>query len=116
MAFLILKFILSAFILVLVTELAKHSGRMAAFILALPLMSILTFVWLYLEKTPVDAIARFSINTFLYVIPTLPLFVVFPILLRYLPFWMALFLSILTVILSFIVFGLILNRFKIFLW
>ncbi|MDX1917608.1 MAG: DUF3147 family protein [Candidatus Caenarcaniphilales bacterium] len=44
-----IKVIISALIIVLVTEVSKRSGYLGGLIKSLPLISILSFVWLYLE-------------------------------------------------------------------
>ncbi|HSJ03452.1 MAG: DUF3147 family protein [Verrucomicrobium sp.] len=80
--FQILKFLISAGVIVLVTELAKRNNFAASIIHSLPIMSLLAFIWLYVEKRDKELIASHAFGTFWFVLPTLPMFLVLPWLLR----------------------------------
>ena len=54
----ILKVLISASIIVLATEISKRSSVLAAFIIALPLVSLLTFCWIYYESKDTLKIAN----------------------------------------------------------
>lgn len=79
----LLKTLIAASIIVLATELSKRSATMAAFLLALPIVSITTFIWIWVETQDKNKIADLSSMTFWYVIPSLPMFLVFSWLLRH---------------------------------
>ena len=113
MAWIITKFCITAAIVVLASEVAARSGKAGALIAALPLVTLLTLVWLYLDKQPVARIATFSTYTFWYVIPTLPLLLIFPALLQRTGFWSALLASIVLTMAIFLVVALLLRRFGI---
>ncbi|MBC8312257.1 MAG: DUF3147 family protein [Candidatus Marinimicrobia bacterium] len=81
MTFLISKYLITAFIIVFVSEIAKRSDKMGALISSLPLVTILVMIWLYLENQSTEKIANHAYYTFWYVIPTLPMFLVIPFLL-----------------------------------
>ena len=87
MAWLVTKYLLTAGIVVLVTELAKRSDRLGGFVAALPLVTVLALIWLYVERQPLEKIANHAWYTFWYVLPTLPMFLVFPWLLPRIGFW-----------------------------
>jgi hypothetical protein len=53
-------------------------------------VTVLTLIWLYLERQPEEKLANHAAYTFWYVIPTLPMFLAFPYLLQRLSFWWAL--------------------------
>ncbi len=90
-----LKVGLSAIIIVAVTEIAKRSSGFAALIAALPLTSLLAFVWLYLEGTDPARIAGLSSQIFWLVLPSLVLFLLLPLLIKQgLGFWLSLAISI----------------------
>ena len=72
------KYAITALMVVLVSEFAKRSDKLGGFIAALPLVTILTLVWLYLEHQSTEKIANHAYYTFWYVIPTLPMFLIFP--------------------------------------
>jgi hypothetical protein len=86
-----LKIGLSVLILVVVAEVAKRSTFWAAALASLPLVSLLAFVWLYLDTGDVQKVAALSSSIFWLVLPSLLLFVLLPILLRGgLGFWFSL--------------------------
>ena len=72
------KYLLTAGIVVFVSEVAKRSDKLGGFVAALPIMTLLTLVWLFIENQPEDKIANHASYTFWYVIPTLPMFLLFP--------------------------------------
>ena len=113
MGWIITKYLLTAGMVVLVSEFAKRSDKMGGFIAALPLITLLTLVWLYVEKQPMEKIANHAFYTFWYVIPTLPMFLVFPYLLGRLGFWPALAVSALITVACFAVFAIVLRKFGI---
>jgi hypothetical protein len=68
------KTLIAALVIVAVGEISKRSSMLAAFLLALPIVSITAFVWIYIESKDKIKIADISYETFWYVIPTLPMF------------------------------------------
>lgn len=83
-----LKVALTAVVVVAVAELAKRSTFWGALLASLPLVSLLAFVWLYLETGNVQGIAALSQGIFWLVLASLPMFLVLPALLRMgWPFW-----------------------------
>ena len=79
---LIIKFSLTAGLVVAIAEVAKRSTFIGGLLASLPLVSILAFFWLYCETKDTEQIAQLSISIFWLVIPSLILFVVLPLLLR----------------------------------
>jgi len=69
---------LTAAVVVLVSEAAKRIDRLGALVAALPLVTVLTLIWLRAEKQPETKIANYAWYTFWYVLPTLPMFLLFP--------------------------------------
>lgn len=113
MAWIITKYLLTAGIVILVSELAKRSDKLGGLVAALPLVTVLTLVWLYLENQSMEKIANHAWYTFWYVLPTLPMFIAFPLLLPKLGFWPTLISSILITMASFGGFAILLRRFGI---
>jgi hypothetical protein len=101
MQWLIGKYLITAALVVVVSEAAKRSDRLGGFIAALPLVTILTLVWLYVENQPQAKIANHAWYTFWYVLPTLPMFLAFPALLAKFGFWPALAIGAAITILCF---------------
>ncbi|WP_133479408.1 DUF3147 family protein [Cognatilysobacter segetis] len=93
MGWLVTKYLVTAAIVVAVSEAAKRSDRLGGLIAALPLVTVLALVWLHLEKQPQAKLANHAYYTFWYVLPTLPMFLAFPWLLARLGFWPTLLAS-----------------------
>ena len=86
-----LKVLLTALVVVAVSELAKRYSALAALLAVLPLTSLLAFVWLYLEGASSVQLSALSRGIFWLVLPSLVFFLVFPALLeRSGGFWWAL--------------------------
>lgn len=113
MPLLIIKYLTSAALVVLVSELAKRSDRAGALVASLPLVTFLVLFWLYFEKQPDAKIANHAWYTFWYVIPTLPMFLAFPALLPRIGFWPTMAASAVITLACFATFALVLRRFGI---
>ena len=101
MQWIVIKFLITAALVVAISEAAKRSDRFGALIAALPLVTLLTLIWLHLENQPDAKIVNHAWLTFCYVLPTLPMFAAFPALYRHLGFWPALLASAVLTILCF---------------
>jgi hypothetical protein len=77
-----IKVLISASVIVAITELAKRSNLLGAALAALPITSLLAFIWLYLDTGDAERVANLSTNIFWLVIPSLMLFLALPMLLR----------------------------------
>lgn len=115
MVWLISKYCITAALVVLISEVAKRSDRLGGLLAALPLVTVLSLVWLYLENQGQEKIANHARYTFWYVLPTLPMFLLFPGLLARFGFWLALGLSCVLTALIFWLFALGMQRFGIHL-
>lgn len=90
-----LKVVISALLIVAISEIAKRSTGFAALIASLPLTSLLAFVWLQAEGSGAERIAELSSQIFWLVLPSLVLFLALPFLLRHgLNFWISLAISV----------------------
>lgn len=116
MIWLITKYLITAGMVVLISELAKRSDRLGSLVAALPLVTILTLIWLQIEAQSQEKIANHAWYTFWYVIPTLPMFLLFPYLLPRWGFWLSLLISCVFTALLFAGFALIMKRFGVALW
>jgi hypothetical protein len=110
MAWIITKYLLTAGMVVFISEVAKRNDRLGGFIAALPLMTLLTLTWLYIESQPEEKIANHAYYTFWYVIPTLPMFLLFPYLLPKLGFWLTIGASVVLTVLCFGLFALLMKN------
>jgi len=116
MGWLLTKYAVTALVVVLISEVAKRSDRLGGLIAALPLVTLLTLIWLYVEQQPAEKIANHAYYTFWYVLPTLPMFALFPWLLSRLGFWLTLAASAAITVACFIGLSLLLKSFDIELW
>ena len=87
MYWIITKYLLTAAVVVLISEVAKRSDKLGALVAALPMVTVLALIWLYVEDQPQEKIANHAWYTFWYVLPTLPMFLAFPALLPRIGFW-----------------------------
>ena len=91
MYLLITKALISGVVIVVVSELAKKNNLLASIVHSLPLTSLLAFIWLYSETKDAALIGRHAYGTFWFVLPTLPMFLLMPWMIRKLGgFWPAL--------------------------
>lgn len=99
-----LKVIVSALLIVAISELAKRSTAFAALVASLPLTSLLAFVWLRVEGAPSLQIADLATQIFWLVLPSLVLFLLLPLLLRHgFGFWLGLAISIAATVAAYLV-------------
>ncbi len=110
MPYLILKYLITAGVVVLVSEFAKRSDKLGGFVAALPMVTVLTLIWLYIEQQPASKISNHAYYTFWYVLPTLPMFLLFPYLMEKTSFWLALSISIVFTVVLFAIYALALKR------
>lgn len=113
MLWLITKYFLTAAVVVLVSEAAKRSDKVGGLIAALPIVTVLTLIWLYVERQPMEKIANHAWYTFWYVVPTLPMFLAFPVLLPRLGFWPTLLVCVVITVFCFGLFALAVRRWGI---
>lgn len=113
MAYIIFKYIVTATLIVLISELAKISDKVGALTSALPLVTITVLFWLFFENQSTEKIANHSYYTFWYVLPTLPMFLLFPWVIKQWSFWPAILISIIFTVLLFVIYVIVLKKFGI---
>ena len=91
MLYLLTKAVASAIIIVIVSETARRNPGTGALIASLPLISVLGMIWLWRDTQDVARMAEHSTATVWDVLPSLPMFLLVPLLLtRGSGFWPAL--------------------------
>lgn len=91
MLYLFIKAALSGVIVATVSEVARRNAGLGGLIASLPLVSVLGMIWLWRDTRETERLAGHSEATFWYVLPSLPMFLLIPALLRRgVPFWAAL--------------------------
>jgi hypothetical protein len=94
MLYLAIKAAISGIIIAIVSEVARRSPGWGALIVSLPLVSILGMLWLWRDTHDPVRMAAHAQATFWFVLPTLPMFLLIPAMLRQgLSFWLALALG-----------------------
>lgn len=110
----IVKIVVSAVLIVVVSELAKRNSIWAATLASLPLISLLAFVWLYVETGDANRIASFAQGIFWLVLPSLVLFLLLPVLLRAgWNFWPSLIASCIATVGAYAVMAWLLSKFGV---
>lgn len=85
------KLLVSAAVIVAVTKVQLFNDKLSALLIALPITSLVAMVWMHAEKQEPQRIANHAEGTFWFVLPTLPMFLVLPWMLRHgWGFWAAL--------------------------
>lgn len=110
MSWLLLKYAVTALLVVLIGEAARRSDRLGGLVAALPWITVLALVWMQLEGQSAEKLARHAQYTLWYVLPTLPMFASFPWLLGRWGFWPALAASALLTLLLFLLWAWLLRR------
>jgi len=114
MSYYILKFFISATLIVLISEISKKYSLFAAILASLPIVSILAMVWLFVETKDLQKVSDLSSSIFWFVLPSLTLFVSLPLFLRSgFNFYLALVFSCTITIICYYLMFMILNYFGI---
>jgi hypothetical protein len=82
MLYLVIKALLSGAIIAAVSEIAKRWPGFGALVASLPLVSILGMLWLWRDTKDMERMAAHAEGTFWFVLPSLPMFLLIPFLLR----------------------------------
>ena len=82
MTYLLLKALLSGLIVAAASEIARRWPGLGALIVSLPLVSLLAFIWLWHDTGDTHKGATLSQSTFWFFLPSMPMFLAFPALLR----------------------------------
>src|SRR5215208_5808621 len=72
----LLKIVVSAVIIVAVSEMSKRSTTLGALLASLPLVSVLGMVWLHVETGDDGRVADLAADVFWLVLPSLALFLI----------------------------------------
>ena len=95
MLYLIIKAAVSGVMIALGREVARRYPGWGALIVSLPLVSLLTFIWLWVDTRDSPRIAEISQSTFWFFLPSMPMFLALPAMLRAgVNFWAAFLISV----------------------
>ena len=82
MTYYLVKLVISAVLIVAISEIARRSSFIGAILASIPLVSVLAMIWLYIDTKDVDKVVSLSTGIFWLVLPSLVLFIALPILLK----------------------------------
>jgi hypothetical protein len=93
--YLIVKAAISGVIVATVSEIARRYPGWGGLVASLPLTSLLAMLWLWRDTGDADRVAELSMSTIWFFVPSVPLFIALPLLLRSgLGFWLSMGLVI----------------------
>jgi len=78
----VIKIIISALIIFIASEIAKRDTLVGAIIVSLPIISLLSIIWIYVETKDIERIISFSYSVFSMIIPSLSFFLTLPYFLK----------------------------------
>ena len=108
----VIKIMITAVIVVIISEISKRLPLLGSLIASLPLISVLGMIWIFSETKDVQKIITHAEGTFWYVLPSLPMFLVMPWMLKKgISFYLSLLSGILITILLYFLMTKILSRF-----
>lgn len=76
------KLVVTAVVILLVTKIQLFSDKISALLIALPMTSLIAMLWMHHAGQSSERIANHSASTFWFVLPTLPMFLILPWMLR----------------------------------
>jgi hypothetical protein len=82
MAYYIMKVAVTTGLVIAVSEISKRSALFGGLLASLPLVSYLGIIWLYAETSDHEKVAGLARSVFWLVLPSLPFFLLLPLLLR----------------------------------
>lgn len=82
MAYFLFKTLTTAVIIAAISEVSKRFTFLASLLAAIPITSVLIFIWMYIEQKDVEKISVMSREVFFLVIPSLAFFLLLPFLLK----------------------------------
>ena len=114
MKYIFLKLIISSGIITLVSEISKKSSFIGGLVVSIPLISVPSMIWLYIDSRDIEKIKNLSTSIFWMVILSLILFLSIPILINIgFNFWYSLIIAIILTIAFYFLTIFILSHFGI---
>ena len=112
----IVKILISAILIALISEVSKRSTFFGAILASIPLVSVMAMIWLYIDTNDSLQVVQLSKSIFWLVIPSLVLFITFPFFIRLqLSFYTALSASLIAMVTTYFITIAILDKFDIHL-
>ena len=85
---------ISSGIILLVSEIAKKDNLIGGLIASIPIVSVLSLIWLYVDTNDIDKVKGLANGILWMVVPSMSLLIVLPILINYgIKFYLSLTIS-----------------------
>ena len=109
----IIKTLVSAVLIAVISTVSKRFPGLGGIISSLPFVSILAMIWLYQDTQDIQKVTNLSNAIFWMIIPSLSFFVVLPYLIKRFSFYPGLLISTLFLALTYLIYSRVLSYFKI---
>ena len=114
MIYILIKTLITAAVVVAVSEIARRSSLFAGLIASIPLVSFLAIIWLYWETKNSQKIVDLSYSIILMIIPSLTFFIVLPFVMKLQSsFVISMFIATVSTIIAYWLFIVLLGKFGI---
>ena len=91
-----IKLFISSAIIVIVSEIAKKDNIIGGLIASIPIVSVLSIIWLYIDTNDIDKVKALANGILWMIFPSMSFFIVLPILINCgIKFYLSLTISIL---------------------
>lgn len=95
MLYLAIKALISGLIVAAASEIARRWPGVGGLIVSLPLVSLLTFIWVWQDTRNSEKVAELAQGAFWFFLPSMPMFLALPAMLRTgIGFWTAFAISV----------------------
>jgi hypothetical protein len=82
MLYLLVKAAISGVLIAVISEVARKNPGWGGLLASLPLVSLIAILWLWRDTHDLQKVAEQATSTFWFVLPSLPLFIILPLLIR----------------------------------
>ncbi len=116
MTYNIIKILISAILIALISEVSKRSTFLGAVLASIPLVSVMAMIWLYIDTNDSLQVVQLSKGIFWLVIPSLVLFITVPFFIRLqFSFYTALSAALFVMVVTYFITIAVLEKFDIHL-
>ena len=99
-----IKVFISSAIIVLVSEIAKKDNIIGGLIASIPIVSVLSMIWLYIDTNNIDKVKALANGVLWMIFPSMSLFIILPILINCgIKFYLSLTISILITMVCYLI-------------
>ncbi len=114
MIYYVIKLIVTLILILLISEIGKHNTFFSALLASLPIVSIISILWIYIDTNDTTSIIKFSNSILWLILPSLVFFIILPILLKFqIHFSYSLFISCIMTLFSYYLLIIVLKYFGI---